>query len=195
MNPSCNMPSSWILVKQNGAWIPANSMLCPIAQVATFRRGALPGQIDKFVSSANQGKKKCREEKKEGGEGRMCGRSAWRSAYLAKWVEGISQISLGNARSEAADVQGCDGRILWWRQVGHSVHAAQHLVRDGVIHTKVAVLDVLIGQLPSGGHLMPVRALSPTFALSPHKEGADRCSVPLQGRVSSFSTRGGHIRI
>ena len=71
------------------------------------------------------------------------------------------------------------GRSCTAAYLGHGVHTIKHLLSDGVIDTIVAVFDILLCQLPRGGHLMPVRAFGTTLALATHKEGADGCAIPL----------------
>lgn len=43
----------------------------------------------------------------------------------------------------------------------------------------VTIFNVLLCQLPSYGHFVPVRALGASCALTPNVETADMCSVPF----------------
>ena len=61
-----------------------------------------------------------------------------------------------------------------------------HLPGHGVVDTIVAVLDVLVSEVPCGGHFMPVRALSPPLALALDEEAAHRGAIPLQYGTVSF---------
>ena len=91
------------------------------------------------------------------------------------------KILLKNALSWTEYLQSAYRLILGRFQLRHLIHASQHFVGHRVIHTIIPVLDVLFCQRPGRWHLMPIGALSPTFALAADEEAADGCFISLQG--------------
>ena len=84
-----------------------------------------------------------------------------------------------------------DGLVLTRLQLSHGVCPAHHLVGDRVVDSIVAVLHVLVRQLPGDGHLVPVRALGAAVAGPLGEEGADRGFVALRRRRGGGECAGG----
>lgn len=75
--------------------------------------------------------------------------------------------------------KGSYGCIFWRLKLGKVIHSAHHFLGYRVVDSKVAILDILVRQVPSGGHLMPVRALSPPLAFALDEEATYWCPIPL----------------
>ena len=98
---------------------------------------------------------------------------------LAVRVEDVLEVLDADLGRDAPDVEGHDGEVLGGRQRRHVAGPLEHLVRDGVVGAVVAVLDVLLRELPSLGHLVAVGALGAALALPAHEEAADLGPVAL----------------
>ena len=71
---------------------------------------------------------------------------------------------------------------------GKRICVTSYLVGDGVVDTKVAVLDVLVRQWPRRRHLVAVGALCAALALTTYKEAADLRLVPLRPHTCTSLT-------
>ena len=81
--------------------------------------------------------------------------------------------------------EGGDGWVLRRLQLRQVVGSAHHLFGHRVVHAKVAVLDVLGGQLPGRRHFVPIGTLCSPLALTLDKETADWSSVSLRRGINN----------
>ena len=98
---------------------------------------------------------------------------------LSVRVEDVLEVLGADLGGDAPDVESHDGEVLGGRQRRQVAGSLEHLVRDGVVGAVVAVLDVLLRELPSLGHLVAVGALGAALALPPDEEAADLGPVAL----------------
>lgn len=104
---------------------------------------------------------------------------------LAEYWAAFSHTARANRRkcSELhTNKEGGDAGVLRWLQLGQVVDSTHHLLGHRVIHSEVAVLDILVGQLPCRRHFVPVRTLSAPLALPLDEEAADWGPISLHKR-------------
>mmetsp|Transcript_45066 Transcript_45066/g.86181 ORF Transcript_45066/g.86181 Transcript_45066/m.86181 type:complete len:363 (+) Transcript_45066:587-1675(+) len=103
-------------------------------------------------------------------------------------VKRVPEVRLPDLGVQAPDEQRHDALVLGRGEKSHVISLGHELGRHRVVHSVVAVLQVLLRQRPGVRHLVPVRALRAARALALGEEGA-------QVRAVALVVRGGALQL